>query len=210
MDIVSYDAAFERFQQAAAALSGGSTQICKFEKGDWLLGQEKDEVPNGTLLAIDMMRAEWGWVRWYDNRPVERKMVLVASGQPVPMRAELGHRDEAMWARDDSDRPRDPWQRMIDIPAREVTGAKREMILSGGSRGWDGCCKDLFATFGEQMRENRGKTPVVRLGTSSYEHKKYGRVKVPTLELVEWRSPVDLAELEKNGGKKPTKIATAF
>jgi hypothetical protein len=210
MELVNYDAAFERFQAAAAALSGGSTAICKFEKGDWLLGSEKTDVPNGTLLAVDMMRAEWGWVRWLDNRPVERRMVMVASGTPFVLRSELGHMDEALWARDDQGRPRDPWQSMIEIPAREVSGARREMVLSGGSRGWDGCCKELFGTFGEQMRENRGKTPIVKLGTSSYDHKKYGRVKVPVLELVEWRSPLELAGLEDKGGKKAAKVATAF
>jgi hypothetical protein len=81
------DNAFSAFEAAASALSGGeSKQVLKFDKGDWYLGQDKDEVPKGTKLAANIMEAEWGWVRWRDGKPAERRMVRVASGTPAATR----------------------------------------------------------------------------------------------------------------------------
>lgn len=181
--------AFAAFQNAAAALSGDQKPILKFEKGDWYVGQDDEEIPNGTKLAANIMEAEWGWVRWKDGKPVERKMVLVASGAQPGSRDSLGHIDEALWDRDDQQRPRDPWQKMIEIPVRELSGEKREMIISGGSRGHEGACKALFKAFGEGMRANAGKVPVIQLSGDKYTHSKYGIVKVPAMPLVEWFDP---------------------
>lgn len=193
------------FQNAAAALSGEQKPILKFEKGDWYAGQEDEEIPIGTKLAANIMEAEWGWVRWHGGKPVERRMVLVASGQQPATRDALGHADEAMWDRDDQGRPRDPWQKMIEIPVREIEGERREMIISGGSRGHEGACKALFKAFGEQMRANLGKTPVIQLGGSKYTHSKYGIVKVPEMPLVDWFDPATapaIAAPKTNGKAK--------
>jgi hypothetical protein len=200
------DAAFLAFGAAAAALSGGDQKdILKFDKGDWYLGQDKEEVPRGAKLAANIMEAEWGWVRWRDGKPVERRMVRIASGAQAATRDALGHLDEQLWERDNQGKARDPWQFMIEIPAREVAGGKREVLLSGGSRGWEGCCKALFQEFGQQMREQGGKAPIVELGSDKYEHKQYGIVKTPLLKIVEWKSAT---ELEQKAETK--KIATKF
>jgi hypothetical protein len=206
-ELATYSDAFSAFQAASSALSGGDQKpILKFHKGDWLLGQESEDVPNGTCLAANLLEAEWGWVRWKDNKPVERRMYRIASGRVPDSRDVLGHNDEALWDRDDNGRPRDPWQRMIEIPARELSGFSREVVLSGGSKGWEGCCKALFGEFGEGLKEGKGdRTPIVKLSGSHYEHKVYGRTKVPVLELVEWR---DLAQLLAAPEKK--KPATKF
>jgi hypothetical protein len=198
------DNAFAAFEAAAASLSGGDQKpILKFQKGDWYLGQENEEIPNGTKLAANIMEAEWGWVRWSGGKPAERRMVRIATGAQAPTRDTLGHLDRELWDRDNAGKPRDPWQFMVDIPAREIAGQKREVMLSGGSKGWEGCCKALFAAFGKGMRENGGKTPIVQLAGDKYSHGEYGVVKTPKLELVEWKAP---AELET----KPAKIATKF
>jgi hypothetical protein len=188
---------------AASALSGGDSKpILKFEKGDWLLGQDKQDVSNGTLVAVNMASIEWGWVRWSDNRPTDRRMGLIDEGYRVEARPALGDTDESMWPRDDTGRPRDPWQKMIEIPVRELAGERREMLLSGGSRGWEGACKALFDAYGKGLKEGKaGKTPIVKLGSSHYDHKSYGRVKVPVLELVEWREPGELLAAPAKGSK---------
>lgn len=179
---------------AASALSGGDTKpIVKFEKGDWLLGQEKEDVPGGTLVAVNMGGIEWGWVRWDNGKPTDRRMGAINAGYRPEGRQTLGDNEPSMWARDDDGKPRDPWQQMIEIPVRELAGERRELLLSGGSRGWEGCCKALFASYGEGLKQGKAAlTPIVKLGGSHYDHKKYGRVKVPILELVEWRDPVEL------------------
>jgi len=191
--VAQYSDTFAAFQAAAAQLSGGDQKpILKFEKGDWYAGQEKREVPNGTRLAADIVHAEWGWVRWDDGKPQERRMVPIASGQPTAARDSLGYNDKELWDDDNTGKPRDPWQFMIEIPVRELTGARTEMVMSGGSKGWEGCCKALFAAFGEQMRSNAGKVPIIQLGGDRYQHKDYGIVKTPKVELVEWKAETEL------------------
>ena len=190
------------FQNAAAALSGDQKPILRFEKGDWYAGQEDEDIPLGTKFAANIMEAEWGWLRWKDSKPVERRMVLVASGSQPASRDSLGYDDDAMWDRDDQQRPRDPWQKTIEIPVRELTGEKREMVLVGSSRGHEGACKALFKAFGEGMRSNGGKVPVIQLGGSKYTHSKHGIVKVPEMPLVEWFNPSQEAPTAKTSKAK--------
>jgi hypothetical protein len=181
---------------AASALSGGDKLILKHNKGDWLLGQEDEDVPQGTLIAVDMQNAEWGWLRWYDSKPADRRMHLISSGQAPEPRDALDHDDKELWERDPmTNEPRDPWQKTIEIPARELSGERREVLLSGSSRGWEGACKALFKQYGEGLAAGKGAlTPIVKLGVSHYDHKNkaFGRIKVPVLELVEWREPGEL------------------
>jgi hypothetical protein len=80
VEITNYDSAFAAFNNAANALSSGAKPIVKFIKGDWLVGQDDEELPPGTRLAADMMHAMWGSQRWKEGKPVERRMVQIASG----------------------------------------------------------------------------------------------------------------------------------
>lgn len=206
MEVANYDTAFAAFQAAATALSGDSKPILKFNKGDWYAGQDNTEIPLGTAVAIDMMSAEWGWIRWHDGKPAERRMAHVATGQPPVPRDSLGHADEALWEKDDEGKPRDPWRKSIEIPVREISGEKREFMLAGSGVGFEGACKALFKAFGEQMRANSGKVPVIELRSGKYQHSKWGIVKVPDMPIVSWKT---LAELEGNGNGK-SKPATKF
>ena len=201
-NIAACDDVLSAFAAVAEELSTGAKPILKFQKGDWLLGQDGEELKPGTRLAVDMMNAERGWVRWRDGKPVERKMVRIAARVPVPARYELGHDDESLWDKDGDDRPRDPWQAMIEFPARELDGERREVVISGGSRGWEGCCKALLAEFAQGARQNTGKVPVVELGSDSYQHRTYGRVKVPALPIVAWMAEEELINGASGNGQK--------
>ena len=187
------EGALAAFGQAAAALSGDMKPILRCEKGDWYLGKDKDEIVVGTRFALDMMSAEWGWLLWRNKKVEDRRMTLVASGQQPAPRADLGHTDSALWDRGDDGQPVDPWSKTIELPAREISGERREVTISGSSKGWEGCCKQLFKAFGEQMRANPGKHPVIELANGKYNHPKWGIVKVPVLNIVEWKSDAELA-----------------
>ena len=178
--------ALTAFENAASTLSGGQLPILKFQKGGWYLGQNNDEIPLGTQLAVNMMQAEWGWVKWKDQKPVERRMVLIASGAQPANREELGANDKELWDLDDRGDPRDPWQKMIELPVRELKGEMRELVLSGGSRGHEGACKTLLSEFGKGMRQNAGKTPIIELRGDKYVHPKFGITHVPLMPLVAW------------------------
>ena len=174
------------FGAAASALSGDSKPILKCKKGDWLFGQEDEDVSLGSRVALNVMEAEWGWLYWHDKRPEERRMLKVASGQAISARSDLGKDDKAMWPTGDDGKPQDPWQKTIEIPGREIDGERREFNLSGSSAGFEGAVKKLFKQFAEESRSNPGKVPIVELGNDKYKHKVYDWVKVPVLSIVEW------------------------
>ena len=201
--------AFNAFANAAAAMSGGDQKpILRFDKGNWYAGQDNSDVDQGTRLAADMMHAEWGWIHWVDNKPAERRMVVIASGAGVAARETLGNDDKQMWPVDEKGVPQDPWRKSIEIPVREIDGERREFTLAGSSKGFEGACKALFKAFGEGCRANGGKTPIIELGASKYKHQKWGMVPVPALPLVEWVTPAALAV--DDAAPKTKKAVTKF
>lgn len=194
----SYDA----FGVVAHALSGEGKPILRFNKGDWVVGAEAEEVDAGTRMACNIMESEWGWIYWHDKKPEDRRMVPVASGQQIPGRGDLGRDDKALWPTDSDNRPQDPWQKNIEIPCRELDGDMRELTLAGSSKGFEGACRKLFKQFSEEGRTNPGKVPMVELGVDRYKHPTYGMVKVPTMTIVEWADPDDLAEAKPKAKSK--------
>lgn len=198
------DNALAAFGSAASALSGSGKPFLSCKKGDWYFGQEEKEIASGTKVAVNMMEAEWGWLLWKDKEVADRKMILVASGQGIASRADLGDDDKSIWPVDDNQNPQDPWQKTIEIPGRFIDGDKDEFVLAGSSKGWEGACKSLFKSFGEQARANSGKVAIVELGTSKYNHKKWGITKVPTLELVDWMDPATLETAPASKAEKKT------
>lgn len=191
-EIASYsDSPWLSFPQVSA--EGEQKLILRCSKGDWLLGKDKDDVPLGTLFAVNFKGIEWGWVHWEDKQLVERRLGLIEEGYKPEPRRNLGFTDESLWERDDQGRPKDPWQQTIEIPAREIAGQRREVLMSGSSYGWKGACERLFGEYGKGLKEGKANlTPIIKIGSSHYDHKKWGRTKVPVLELVDWREPGEL------------------
>jgi hypothetical protein len=191
-----------RIDQTADAFSNagrGSSEnrpFLKFDKGDWMLGQDREEIPAGTQFFPDMPAAEWGYVRWSDGKPVDRRMFLIVRGDPIPTRPSLGETDQSIWPSDDTGRPRDPWQYTIDIPVQEIAGARRDCMLTGAAKGYIGAVKILFKAYGEQLRANTDKSPIIELRGDRYQHPKYGTIRVPSFPL-SWKAAGELKKVSK-------------
>src|SRR5262249_11272580 len=85
-------------------------KLLKFSKGDYLAGQDGEEVSIGTKFVAAMDTLTVGWIKWQHARPVEHRMGAIAEGYTPPPRSELGDTDEDKWDLDDRGEPRDPWQ----------------------------------------------------------------------------------------------------
>jgi hypothetical protein len=85
-------------------------QLLKFSKGDYVAGQQGEEIPMGTLLVAIMDSLRVGWVKWENNRPVEQLMGLLVDGYQPARRKDLGDEDSADWETNDDGSARDPWQ----------------------------------------------------------------------------------------------------
>ena len=188
MDLVQYDDAFAAFQAVGEAAMRGGKPILKFNEGDWLLGQDKEEFPKNSLIAINLSDVYHGWVLWVDDRPQERRMVPVASGQKPESRSDLGHHDQMQWKVRTDGSKQDPWQFTFDFEGREIEGEQRELTITGSSFHYRKAAGKLMFEIGQQMRANAGKVPLVSVG--NYRgNTQHGLKKLPTLTLVEWRDP---------------------
>lgn len=207
-ELATYDDSFAAFQAAADALQGEGKPILKFKKGDWLFGADGEEFKYGSVIAGNINEAEWGWTHWHDGKPDERRMVRIATGRhPVP-RNTLGDQDEDLWETDEQGNKVDPWQKTFDIPSRELYGDRREFVLTGSSRGYEGAFKKLLAQFGKEMKLNHGKIPLIELDGDKYKHSnpQYDWVKVPVMRIVAWKTADELEAYEPEEAK-PAKRA---
>jgi hypothetical protein len=168
-------------------------QLLKFNKGEWLVGQEEEEMPIGTELVAATHLLQSGWMRWEDGKPVETIMGLRSEGFKPPPRESLGHTDKSEWG-ELNGQVIDPWRRAdVLLMADPKTG--QVYTFSPMSDGGLQAIKKLMREYGPHMRVAPDEIPTVRLGSSWYKHPKYSKVYKPELELVEdgWRDVNDVS-----------------
>jgi hypothetical protein len=195
--------------------------LLKFSKGDWLRGQEGEEVPIGTQLIVNMDELLHGWIRWEDQKPAEQRMGRLVDGFKPPKRGELGHGypeleegqdpivdeddpriDRSEWELDDTTKaPRDPWQFSYYIvmkDPKEEDPMEGIFTFASSSSGGRGAIGDLCKVYGRKRREGyHNHYPIVALKVGSYKHskKEYGRIKVPVFQLAGWAAKTKFGDL---------------
>jgi hypothetical protein len=163
-------------------------KLLKFSKGDFLAGQDEDEVAAGTEFVANMDELLAGWIRWEDNRPTDQIMGKVSEGYQPPRRSELGDTDKAQWEVDAQGKERDPWQ-FSNYLLLKGTGEDDELYtFTASSKGGLNSLGDLCKAYGKALAQRPDEYPVISIGVNSYNHpnKEYGRIKVPTFAIVGW------------------------
>lgn len=178
------------FSQYGAVAGGGSTvitgKLLKFTKGEFTAGQEGDEVPEGTRLAVQMDTVLTGYVRWEGNRPVEQIMGPIAKGFQPPKRADLGHDDTAGWEVGTDGKKRDPWQFANQFVAKSTDKRGQVFTFVTNSKGGFGAVGRLCTAYSAGAREKPGHYPVIELSTDSYKHAEFGKTYIPKFTVVGW------------------------
>ena len=173
---------FAAYGQEAAS----SGAFLKFSKGEWLLGQNDDEVALGRRLVANMNELSIGWIRWADGKPVERRLGLLAQGHKPEARDALGFTDQTLWEIDAaSGKPKDPWNFTNELPMADPSDGE-QMTFSSSSKGGIGSVGNLCKAYGREYRQREGFVPVIELGRDSYKHAEYGKTYVPVLTIVDW------------------------
>lgn len=178
---------FDPFAAYGQEAAGNTGDFLKFSKGEWLKGQNDDEIKLGTRLAANLEELSVGWIQWADKKPVERRMGLLAQGHVPERRPELGLLDQGAWEVDKDGKPQDPWSFTNEIPVVDlVTG--EQMIISMSSKGGIGAIGTLCKAYGRERpaRIAAGQVPVIELQRDSYKHREYGKTYVPVMLLADW------------------------
>jgi len=184
---------FENYgsQMSRSAIVG---RLLKFSKGDWLAGEDDEEIEPGTRFVVNMDQLAIGWVKWVANKPEQQIMGLLVEGHQPQKRESLGDHDETLWEVDQNGKARDPWQFTNYVIMKEpgADGSKDDNLYTfassskGGLNALGGLCK----AYGKEMRTKPDQYPVVEIGVDSYNHpnRELGRIKVPTFKLVDWEA----------------------
>lgn len=166
------------------AASGGGTFL-KFNKGEWLKGQNDEEVGLQTKVVANMAELSIGWIRWSDGKPADRRMGLLSQGFKPDARDQLGYTDQTEWDTDDNGKPQDPWTFTNELPVADLESGE-QLTIAMSSKGGIGAIGNLCKAYGKEYRQREGLVPVVELDRSFYQHPVYKKVYVPVLNIVDW------------------------
>jgi len=176
--VVSYE---NPWLEAAAETGNELGRLLKFVKGKYETGD--DEVPEGTEYVAHIDQLVRGWVKFEDNKVVEQHLGKVADGFRIPARNELSDTDPEKWAKDGSEKPRDPWVAQWYLPLVNIESGELVTFVTG-SKGGIRAIGMLCRVYGRKNRD--GLLPIVALKTRSYKHQQYGRIETPDLPIVGW------------------------
>lgn len=166
----------------AAQQDAGFEQMMKFKKGVY----ECDgvEIKVGTKMTAHVIGWTKCWIKFKDQKVVERKIYRVAKGEFAPDRSDLDEKDEKLWALVDK-RPQDPWSFQYLVPMENENGDIRIFVTSsyGGRR----AVGDLATAYGRraQQEPNCGQ-PVVKLDVAQMPTKSFGTVARPQFTIIGW------------------------
>jgi hypothetical protein len=190
-----YLAELARFRDTAADNSRVSFfgKIMRFRKGEWLLGQEKEKVPDRSRWIAIMAEARHGWIKWTtvtleDGTPKRvpvHTIGKIVDGYQPPARPLLGDMDQSKWKLGLNDKPEDPLKKVVYLPLLSQNGEKVMTFTTntptGLPRFWQ--LMEKYAWIG---KKHLGQYPIIELRASGYDDRRYGWVQVPDFEIVGW------------------------
>jgi hypothetical protein len=150
------------------------------EEGAWTMGRQGNVVEEGTTAAVNLASLMHGYICFSQDNQVLGEHLVPAS-QPKPLITNLPNHGC-------------PWTDQLSVEMKFLDGddADTEAVFKPTTLGG----RDVIMTVVDtalsriRSRQHEGKTvPIVRLGRDSYQHPKYSRVWVPTLDIVSWMSP---------------------
>jgi hypothetical protein len=181
-DLTTNEDNIDFFKQYADETSGRRFvgPLLKFAKGDYSSDGEK--IPLGTRYVALMASLTIGWVKWEDNYPIDHRMGLVAEGFKAPKREDLGDTDKDEW-----EDGRDPWQRTNYIVFADLENHEL-CTFTSSSRGGLGAIGELCKVYSPRWQEEelRDQMPVIELTSREYKHREFGKIRAPSLKVIEW------------------------
>jgi len=149
--------------------------------GDWVHGEEEDEVDEETTYVVNPLSYQYGAVAFSDGKFMAEKLVSAFGNDPIPNPEELEETDPI-----DKIEQGDGWKSQHGIMLISTEGGSK-MVYKSSSSGGIRALERLIGAVGERMDTNpEACFPVIELSSDSYKHKKYGKIFNPVLTLVAW------------------------
>jgi len=173
-----------------AATAGDSATFLKYVKSEWLAGVSQDAIEIGTEMAVDIASIRDGHIKWINKQPVAEAMRPVIEG-PFTPREELGDLDPGMWPIGDDGAPKEVWSRTMSVLLKNIE-TWEECLYATSSRGGIHAIQKLLRAIRAGLHKDETRIPIIALETDWYMHHEHGKVHVPVLRLVCWKSQKEL------------------
>lgn len=162
---------------SAKVQSNAGLMILKMDRlGDWIYGPENLPVDDGVLVAFNPSTFQHGGVWWEDGKIKDEQMVPVTAPDP-------------WYAEGLAEAPGD-WSQQMSVEGVLVGGPDdgEEIIYKTSSLGGLEAIGTLAMEVANALDSDEPEkcVPIVRLGNTFYQHKKYGKVYKPVLEVVQF------------------------
>lgn len=174
-----------RMQQSMARLGQASRNVggglfLRFTKqGEWLFGQDQDDVEEGERFAVNPMSFTNGYIGWENGAVVGEHMCSVMDGMPCSQ-ADL----EPITGKGQSD----GWSAQLGLSMKSLDEDEPlELRYNATSRGGKQAIGTLADEISARMLEDANScVPIIELDADSYKHKQYGKIFTPILSVVAW------------------------
>tara|TARA_R110000868_G_scaffold10318_3_gene50869 strand:- start:4013 stop:4675 length:663 start_codon:yes stop_codon:yes gene_type:complete len=188
-------AALRRVETTSGVGEGGAH--LKMDKtGHWVFGSDQTEVEPDSVWAVNPFSFTHGFIAWAgDKTPAKGTVlgeVMVPITQPLPETGEVPeHCDKG-------------WQVQIGVSMQCITGedAGLSVRFNTISQGGKKALTALGLAIAAQVEKDpEHPVPLLLLKKESYQHKVYGRIFTPLLEVTKWVAmdkepdPADAAEV---------------
>lgn len=203
------------FAQAGAGASGTTYVKFKGVTGQFLSGQEEDEIEHGTQFAADVQNSLWSWSFWWDGEVLETVDVMLTEDpngwKNGPNRlpndpegkVDMSLDEIRKEQNDRSNNFMDGWTCQAVLGLRPVDGDDEEYTVKLNQGVALNGFRTLVAQYGKSYKTKAGLTPIIELDANKYKAKakNVGWRFAPQLKIVDWASDDELlAMVGEDGG----------
>ena len=164
----------------AAGSPIGTDQYMKCAKGEWSYGADDTQPEEDSVWAVNPMGFQHGFISWGSksrgNAGVMTGEYMVPATDPMP--------DGDLLAVVNGD-----WSKAVAVQLRCTNGEDEgiQAVYKTNSSGGRKAYAKLLQALVARIDGGAAKcVPLVKLGVDSYNHKEYGKIYTPEMEVVGW------------------------
>lgn len=184
---------------AAARENAGFDKILKFKKGQYVIGDEN--VPLGTEYIAHPEGWTKSWIKFEENKVVERRLYCIARGEKPPEREDLDDQDKSDWTKGLDGKPQDPWQPQSLLPLENPMSGEI-VVFASSSFGGKRAVADLCSAWAKREQRGYRGQPLVQLQSVEMPTKKFGKVQRPEFKITGWTDTAGDAFVDAPTSKK--------
>jgi hypothetical protein len=161
----------------------------KFLDGKFMIG-DSEEIPLGTKIIAHASETEYGWTRWENNAPGDKRWGRMADRFAPPAETDLPN-NEPIKQPDGS--LKKPWQFSMAVPVT-ILGKDGQLgetfAFVTPSKGGLNAIRGLTRAYGRRRDQGKNGDPACELVADKYFHRTHNSwVYYPIFRIINWTGP---------------------